>query len=290
MVVLLKCAGVQVSIRHNHLIAKRAGLRHDFTGWRHDHTAAHQLKPVFATRLGDANDPGAVLISAHLHRHMVMHHAEVRRFWATAIAGWRVVAKHHQLNALQAHHPVCLRPAPVIAERHAHNAAHGPPDWPAKITHFEIALLKVLPWQGIVILNVARQMHLAILADNLARFINQNGGIEPAHTSFILKLLCVAQIKAHAVFDSGIEEWLCCWPRHFCVEPFIHMVPVLVIPAGEECGQRQFRECDEFHTLRMRLRHQIEHPLNHGFAAVRQLNWTHLSAAQSDDARHRLFL
>ena len=68
------------------------------------------------------------------------------------------------------------------------------------------------------------------------------------------------------------------------------MVPVLVIPAGEECGQRQFRECDEFHALRMRLRHQIEHALNHGFAAVRQLNWTHLSAAQSDDARHRLFL
>src|ERR1043165_1927070 len=37
----------------------------------------------------------------------------------------RVVAEHNHLDALQAHHPIGLGPTPVVADAHAHDAAHG---------------------------------------------------------------------------------------------------------------------------------------------------------------------
>ena len=56
----------------------------------------------------------------------------------------RVVAEHDHLDALQAHDAVGLRPAPVIADAHAENAAEHAPHRKAEIAGLEIALLEML--------------------------------------------------------------------------------------------------------------------------------------------------
>src|SRR5207244_11010847 len=50
----------------------------------------------------------------------------------------RVVADQHHLDALQAHDAIGLRPAAVVAHRHAKDAAERTPDVETEITGLEV--------------------------------------------------------------------------------------------------------------------------------------------------------
>lgn len=82
----VECAIIQIRIRHDQFIAERARLGHNFSRRRHNHATAHQLKPIFRPSLGDANHPGAILVRPHLHRHVIVHHTEMRRLRPPAVA------------------------------------------------------------------------------------------------------------------------------------------------------------------------------------------------------------
>ena len=90
----------------------------------------------------------------------------------------RVEAEHDHLDALQAHDAIGLGPAPVVADAHAEDAAHGAPDRKAEIARLEIALLQMLVGALRVELGVAGQMHLAVLADDRAGSVDQDRGVE----------------------------------------------------------------------------------------------------------------
>src|ERR1043165_1584728 len=89
----------------------------------------------------------------------------------------RVVAEHDHLDALQAHHTIGLGPAPVVADTHAHDPAHGAPYREAEIARLEIALLQMLEGALRIELGMARQVYLAVLADDLAVAVNEDGSV-----------------------------------------------------------------------------------------------------------------
>src|SRR5260221_5452903 len=82
----------------------------------------------------------------------------------------RVVADQHHLDALQAHDAIGLRPAPVVADRHAEDTAKRAPDLEAEIAGLEIALLQMLKGAFRIELRMARQMKLAVISDNPSGF------------------------------------------------------------------------------------------------------------------------
>src|SRR5579862_1179300 len=79
----------------------------------------------------------------------------------------RVAAEHDHFHALQAHHPIGLRPAPIVADRHAEDASHGAPDWKAGVARLEIAFLEMLKGARGIEFRTPRQMSLATFSDDL---------------------------------------------------------------------------------------------------------------------------
>src|SRR5205807_135799 len=71
-----------------------------------------------------------------------------------------------------------LRPAAIIADAHADDAAHGAPDRKAEIAGLEVALLQVLEGARRIVVDVAGQMDLAVLADDASVAVGQNRRIE----------------------------------------------------------------------------------------------------------------
>src|ERR1700733_2212518 len=85
----------------------------------------------------------------------------------------RVVPEQYHLDPLQAHDPVGLRPAPVVADAHAEDPAERPPHREAEVPDFEKALFKVLSGT-IKHLGMPGQIYLAIFADYPTGLVNQD--------------------------------------------------------------------------------------------------------------------
>src|SRR3546814_20730615 len=77
----------------------------------------------------------------------------------------RVVADADDLDALQAHGAVDLGPAAIVADPHAVNAAHRPPDREPEVARLEVPLLEVLPGALRLVLGVAGPMPLAVRSE-----------------------------------------------------------------------------------------------------------------------------
>ena len=135
---------------------------------------------LLGAALGHADHPGAVLVGAGLHRKLVVEPRMLVVVGRRRVVQRRVVAEHHHLDALQAHDAVGLRPAPVVADAHAHDAAEGAADREAEIADLEIALLQMLERALRLVLGVAGQMDLAVLADDAAVALDQDRGVEAA--------------------------------------------------------------------------------------------------------------
>src|SRR5580698_6318691 len=90
-----------------------------------------------------------------------------------------VVPEQNHFDPLQAHYAIGLRPAPVVADAHAKDAAEGAPYGETQIADLEESLLQVLSG-AVQHVGVTRQMHLAILSDELAGLVDQYRGVESA--------------------------------------------------------------------------------------------------------------
>ena len=143
-----------------------------------DAAAAEQRVAVLDAAFRGRDHEGGVLVGAGLHREVMVEQALLRPFLGLLrIHRGRVVAEHDHLDALQPHHPVGLGPAAVVAHRHAEDAAHGAPHREAEIARLEIALLQVLERPLGIELGMAGQVHLAVLADDLAVAVDQDRGV-----------------------------------------------------------------------------------------------------------------
>jgi hypothetical protein len=74
---------------------------------------------------------------------------------------------------LQTHHAVGFGPATVIADAHAHDATHRAPDRKAKISGLKIALFQMLKGPVWKRLCPTREVHFAVLSNNLAGLIDE---------------------------------------------------------------------------------------------------------------------
>ena len=169
------------------------------------------------------------------------------------------------LHALQAHHAVDLRPAPVIADAHAEDAAHEAPHGKAEIARLEVALLQVLDACALVELGMAGQVHLAVFADDLALLVDEDRRVEMVPVGRELR---IAEAQPHAVLHRALEQRPRGGVGHLLLEPEIGLGAVLVIPAREEGGERQLGIDDEVGALGLGLVHQVEHARHHGLTRV----------------------
>src|SRR5204863_1920321 len=114
-------------------------------------------------------------------------------------------------DALQAHHAIGLRPAPVVANRHAEDAAERTPDVEAEIARLEVALLQMLECAFRVELRMTRQMNLAIFPDDLSGLVGEYAGVEmmPVRRQF-----GIAKVHCDLVVGGSFKQRPCRRIRH----------------------------------------------------------------------------
>ena len=119
----------------------------------------------------------------------------------------RVVADHHHLDALQAHDPIGLAPAAVIADRHPHHAAECV-DHTEAASRLEIALLQMLKLAPRLVLGVAGQMDLAVFRDDRAALVDQDRRVVAVAIRSLDRQLGIAEVKPDAALAREIEQGL----------------------------------------------------------------------------------
>src|SRR3546814_18901660 len=86
-------------------------------------------------------------------------------------------------------------------------------DWSSDVcsSDLEILLLKVLERRLRLVVGMARQMDLAVTADDAARLVDQHRGIEAAAVS---GQFGIAEVEADAQFTGAIAQRMCLRARH----------------------------------------------------------------------------
>ena len=199
----------------------------------------------------------------------------------------RVVAQQHHLDILQAHHAIGLGPAAVVADAHAHVAAERPHDREAEIADLEVALLEMLERPLGLVLGMARQMDLAVLAHDAAVALDQDRGVETPDTPFLVGQLRIAQAEAHREALGLREQRRRLVGRHLLLEEGIDLGLVLHPPARKERGERELGKHHELASHALRLAQMGDQPLHHVAAAMAALDGTHLRRPDSQKTRHR---
>ena len=165
----------------------------------------------------------------------------------------RVVAQHDHLDALQPHHAIGLGPAAVVADRHADDAAERAEHREAQVADFEIALLEILERTPRLVLGVAGQVNLAVLAEDAAVLVDENRRVVAMRRSVFDRELRVAQVEADAELARAVEQRLRRRIGHLAFEVRVELILPVVVPVREEGGERAFRKHDEIAAVRRRL-------------------------------------
>src|ERR1700761_3732485 len=129
---LVEAADLQIAFGGEDFVAAAGSLRNDLAGRSNNATAGEEFAALLVAGLGDADDPGAVLIGARLHAQVIVEAGQVIVDRDPGQMGWRVVAEQDELDALHSHHPVGLGPAPIVADAHSDIGAERAPDRKAK--------------------------------------------------------------------------------------------------------------------------------------------------------------
>ena len=198
----------------------------------------------------------------------------------------RVVADQHHLNALQAHDAIGLRPAAVVAYRHAEDTAKRAPDIEAEIAGLEVAFFQMLEGAFGIELRMARQMNLAVFSDDLGGSIGEDAGVEMVS---VRRQFGIAKTHSHLVPSGALEQRLRRRVRHLALEPAIDLGLILHVPARKECGERQLRIDDQVGAAGFGFIHQRDHALDDGFAAIGFLDRAHLGGGDIDNAHGKAF-
>src|SRR4029453_9432362 len=195
-VVLVPIAEIEVAAAHAQLVLVAMAHRYDLAGGCDDRALPDHVIALLEAALGGADHPGAVLVGAGLHHQMVVEQLERIEVETVSEADRRVVAEHDHLDALQAHDAIGLGPPSVVADAHAHDPAEGAEHAESEITDLEIVLLQMLALPPFDSVGRARQMDLAVLADDAAALVDEDGGIEaPLPAAFFVEL-GIAEMEA----------------------------------------------------------------------------------------------
>ena len=233
-------------------------------------------------RFNGAEDPHRVLVGAGLQHDLVRGGAQVRRLVPVDVQRRRVVAQHDQLGALQRHHAVGLGPAAVVAQAHADLDVVGFPHAEAQVADFEELLLQVLERRLGLVVGMAGQVDLAVLADDPGLAVHQDGGVELAP---FRGQLGVAQVEADAEFARGVEQRLHVGVGHALFEEAIDRLGVFHPVARKESGQRQFGKDHELRLAGRGLAHHLDEAADHHRAGVGQVDGAHLGDREVHFAR-----
>src|SRR3546814_8915515 len=158
------------------------------------------------------------------------------------ISDWSSDVCSSDLCPLQAHDAGGLRPAAVVADAHAEDAAEGAPDRKAGIAEVEITLLEMLEGTPRFVLVMAGQMHLAVFSDDLAVAVDQDRRVEMRDHAVFFDQFGIAEIEAEAEPARFVEQGLGLRPGHAAFEKAVDLGLVGHEPAREEGGPRQFGE------------------------------------------------
>ena len=104
-------------------------------------------------------------------------------------------------------------------------------------------------------LGVARQVNLAVLADDCTFLVDQNRRVVAMDRARLLGQLGEAEVEGEAQLLGRREERLGLVSRHGGLEPAVDLGLVLHVPAGKEGGQRQLGKDDEVTGLAVGLLH-----------------------------------
>ena len=138
---LIVGAHVQIYACSDQLVSVGDCLGNDLPGWGDDAAVGQQLAAFFRAAFGSPDHPHAVLIRARLHHEMIVESLQRVLRGIGRIVERGVVADQHQLCAVQPHDPISLRPAAVVADGHAHDAAECPPDLETFLAFFKVSPL-----------------------------------------------------------------------------------------------------------------------------------------------------
>ena len=272
---------------HDQLVARPGGARHHLARGRHDHRIGERRHALLGAALGDAHHPGAVLIGAGLHRELVVEPRMLVVVGRRRVVQRRVVPQHHHLDVLQAHHAIGLGPAPVVADAHAHVAAERLEHRKAEIADLEVALLQMLERPLGLVLAMAGQVDLAVLAGDAAILFDDDRGVETARPAVLAGELGVAEAHAQAE-PLGLVEQRCRFVvRHLALEEGIDLGLVGHPPAREERGQGELGEHHQLAAHAARFAEMRDHALDHVAPRVAALDRAHLRRADCQKPGHR---
>src|SRR5438445_8206657 len=175
---LVGARAIEVAAGHAELVLEGGAHGDRLAGGRDDLALADHVAALFPAALGHTHHPRAVLICPRAHDEPVVEVRQEVVLGRRRIVYGRVVAEEDHLHALETHDPVRLGPAAVIADAHADEPAEGAPHAPAEIPHVKIALLQVLEGPPGLVLGMAGQVDLPVLAHDAPRRVHQDRGIE----------------------------------------------------------------------------------------------------------------
>ena len=156
-----------------------------------------------------------------------------------------------------------------------------------EIARLEVTLFQMLEGTLRIELGVARQMHLAILADDFCVPVDQDRRVEMMTISGELG---VTERQSDAILGGLFEQRTRGGVRHLAFEPDIDFRLVGHVPAREKRRQRKLRIDDEVAPFSLGLLEEIEHPPHNHLPAIRLLARAHLGAADAQHSAHDVLL
>ena len=135
-------------------------------------------------------------------------------------------------------------------------------------------------------IGVARQVHLAVLADDPAVGRHHDRGVVAVRDAVLDRELGIAQIEADAEVLCQIEQRMGRRVRHLALEPGVDLGDVVVPVAREEGGQRQLGEHHDLRAHAVCLAQHGAQPAHHDLAVVAQMDRPELGRCDPQMPRH----
>ncbi len=248
------------------------------------HRVAEHAEAVLVTGLRGLDQPGRVLERHRLRHDEMVVHAQRRRLRVMQVLARRVEAQRHDLRALQREHAEGFRPAPVVADQHPGDRVHVPPHSESEVADLKIFFLEVLERRLRLVIGVAGQVHLAVLADDPAIGRHQDRGVIAV---VVRRQLGVADVEADAELLGLVEQRLGFFRGDALFkEPRVDLGLVLHPPARKEGGEREFGKHHEPGAHRMAFAQQLHQPLGGIGAAVGTVERPELGGGDLEMSAH----
>ncbi len=148
----------------------------------------------------------------------------------------RVVTDEDDLDSLETEDAIGLRPPPVVADRHSHDAAESAPGSKPLGARLEVTPLEVLEPPPGLVLRVSGNVDLAVFPHDRAVALDEDLGVVVMP---VRRELGVAERKADAQPLRLVEERPRRGIRHLRLEEGVDFGLRLEKPAGEEGGERE---------------------------------------------------